>query len=130
MSLLRAPPGAFPTADPSGLHPDELALAFRRWADGHAHPDSVHVGHGEFPMTELIRLLGDSHDPLATSTAIGLGLRPGATIASAASALLWATVDPHGPRCRSFRAATFFLRGLAQLDADVDAGAASERELL
>jgi hypothetical protein len=127
MSLLQSQPAA----DSRAHHPDELELAFRHWADSTDHPDAVHVGHRALPMADLARLLSRSHGELPAATCVGLGLRPGATIATAATTLLWATVDPEGPRCRSFRAATFFLRGLALLDADIDVHTdqMTEREL-
>lgn len=70
-------------------------------------------------MVELSRHLGESRATLAASACVQIGLPPGVTIAAAVAALLHATIDPDGPRCRSFRAASYYLRGLARLDADL-----------
>ena len=129
MSLLQSAPTTRPAAlgavalRSTTLRRDELEQVFRDWADDEAHPDVITAGrHRGLRMVRLAQLLRDSDATLATSTSAGLGLGPGATIADASAALLWATVDPDGPRCRSFRAATFFLRGLVLLDAEPEPG--------
>lgn len=115
MSLLQSPPAVL-----SGVpHLDELEQVFRAWADDQTHPDVIPAGpHRGMSMTELAHLLGASDATLSAVTSAGLGLSSSTTIGTASSSLLWATVDPDGPRCRSFRAATFFLRGLVLLDAE------------
>ena len=116
MSLLEYPS----TVRLSALRLDELEDAFRAWVHDPAKPDVVDLGqHREVPMVELLRRLGDSRATLGASACVPIGLPPGVTIAMAVAALLHATVDPDGPRCRSFRAASYYLRGLARLDADL-----------
>jgi hypothetical protein len=115
MSLLEYPS----SVRSSALCLDELEDAFQAWAHDPAKPDVVDLGeHGDVPMVELSRRLGESRATLAASACAQIGLPSGVTIATAAAALLDATVDPDGPRCRSFRAASYYLRGLAHLDAD------------
>lgn len=115
MSLLGYPSSVHSSA----LRLDELEDAFHAWADDPAKPDVADLGqHREVPMVELSRRLGESRATLAASACAKIGLPPGVTIATAAAELLHATIDPDGPRCRSFRSACFYLRGLARLDAD------------
>ena len=116
MSLLEYPS----SVRSSALDLDELEHAFHAWAHDPAKPDVVDLGrHGEVSMVALSRHLGASRSTLAASACLQIGLPRGVTIATAVAELLHATVDPDGPRCRSFRAATYYLRGLARLDADL-----------
>jgi hypothetical protein len=46
-------------------------------------------------------------------------LPDGVTIATAIAHLLHATIALDGPRCRSFRSATYYLRRLNHLDPDL-----------
>lgn len=116
MSLLERPS----SVESPALHPDELEDAFRAWIRGRAKPDVVDLGqHQDLSMVELSRHLAGSREPLDASEARQIGLLPSATIATAAAALLHTTVDPEGPRCRSFRAVSYYLRGLARLDTDL-----------
>ena len=115
MSLLE-----YPSVRSSALGLDELEDAFCAWVDEPVKPDVVDLGqHGAVPMVELSRRLRGSQARLAASACVQLGLPPGVTIAAAVAELLHATVDRDGPRCRSFRAASYYLRGLARLDADL-----------
>lgn len=115
LSLLEYPS----SVRPSALHLDELEDAFCAWAHDPAKPDVVDLGlHGDLSMVELSRRLEGSRATLGAAVCAQFGLPPGVTIATAVAALLHATVDPDGPRCRSFRAASYYLRGLARLDAD------------
>ena len=114
----------YPAVRSSALHLDErldeLEDAFVAWAHDPAKPDVVDLGqHGEVSMVELSRRLGASQATLAPSACVQIGLQPGVSIATAVAELLRATVDPDGPRCRSFRAASYYLRGLARLDVDL-----------
>lgn len=121
MSLLTSPSVAPTSILDDATRIDELEQLFRDWADDPIHPDTVVIAqHGDAPMVEVLRRLTGSDAPLAACSSRGLGLAPGTSIATAATALLWATVDPDGPRCRSFRASTFFLRGLVRLDDGAD----------
>lgn len=112
----------YPSVLSPALHLDELEDAFRAWAHDPTKPDVVDLGHhGDVSMVELSRRLGGSRATLAASACMQIGVPPGVTIATAVAALLHATVDSDGPRCRSFRAASYYLRGLARLDADLPA---------
>lgn len=118
MSVLESPESPS-SVDTPALHSDELEHAFRAWLRGRTKPNVLDLGqHRELSMVELSRQLEGSQATLVASEAGQLGLPPNVTIATAAAALLHATVDPRGPRCRSFRAASYYLRGLARLDAD------------
>lgn len=115
MSLLEAP------APRTSLVPRsaELEDAFIAWIRDPAHPDVVELGRlGRISMVDLTRRLMQSHARLGSASATQLGLCPDTTFAGAASALHHATVDPDGPRCRSFRAAGLYLHGRARLDDD------------
>ena len=114
MSLLE-----YPAVRSSALGLDELEDAFCAWVDDPVKPDVVDLGqHGAVPIAELSRRLRGSQATLPASACVQLGLPPGVTIAAAVAELLHATVDPGGPRCRSFRAASYYLRGLARLGDD------------
>ena len=115
MSLLEFPS----SLQSSALRLDELEDAFCAWARDPVKPDVVDLGQrGEVPMAELLRRLEGARTRLAPSACLQIGMPPGVTIATAVAALLHATVDPDGPRCRSIRAASYYLRGLVRLDAD------------
>ena len=110
----------YPSVRSPALRLDELEDAFRAWADGPAKPEVVDLGQlGAVSMVELSHRLRGSQATLDTPACMQIGLPPGVTIATAVAALLRATLDPDGPRCRSFRAASYYLRGLAHLDADL-----------
>jgi hypothetical protein len=114
MSLLEIPPAVRTSL--SGL--DELEDAFVAWTDNPAKPDVVEFGPPSsrpVPVVELLRRLGSSPATLPAGACVQVGLPSGVTIAAAAAELLRATIDPDGPRCRSFRAATYYLRGLSRL---------------
>ena len=115
MSLLEYPS----SVRSSTLRLDELEDAFVAWAHDPAKPDVVDLGqHREVPMVELSRHLLGSQATLAASASVQVGLPPGVTIATAVAELLQATAAADGPRCRSFRAASYYLRGLVRLDDD------------
>ena len=115
MSVLESP-----AVRSSALGLDVLEDAFLAWAHDPAKPDVVDLGaHGQVSMVELARGVGGSPATLPAFACVQLGLPPGVTIAAAAAQLLDATIDPDGPRCRSFRAASYYLRGLVRLDADL-----------
>lgn len=114
MSLLEISPAG--TTSRSGL--DELEDAFLAWVDDPTKPDVVEFGPPSYrtvPTVGLLRRLGSSRAALPAPACKQIGLPSGVTIAAAAAELLWATIDPGGPRCRSFRAATYYLRGLSRL---------------
>jgi len=104
-----------------------LEAAFRSWVQGHAKADLLVVGTRDpvaVPLGPALRLLETSTRPLAPAHGAALGLAEDVTIGAAAAALLQACADPAGPRCRSYRSATYFLvgRALLELDEDADAG--------
>jgi hypothetical protein len=123
-------PGAFDTADRgktrSSDAPDRALLeaAFRSWVEGHAKADLLVVKALEpiaVPLERALRRLTTSTAPLTPAHGTALGLAEDVTIGAAAAALLQACVDPAGPRCRSYRSATYFLVGRALLERDEDA---------
>ena len=121
MSVLEHPPSVDVSVDVSnGPALAEFEDAFRSWALDLSKPDEVLVGtHGRFTMVEIVHRLEDSRGSLSASECLQIGLAPGVAVGDAASELRYATVDPDGPRCRSFRAATYYLRGLTRLDGGV-----------
>lgn len=97
-----------------------LEVAFRGWVDGYVKPEVLIVASGDQPevsMDSALRRLRNSTEPLAPAHGRMLGLDDDATIAVAADALLAACSDPEGPQCRSFRSASYFLSGLARINA-------------
>jgi hypothetical protein len=110
-----------------------LEVAFRSWVQGHAKADLLVVGTRDpvaVPLGPALRRLVTSTRPLAPADGAELGLTEDATIGDAATELLKACVDPAGPRCRSYRSATYFLvgRALLELDEDADANANANAE--
>lgn len=84
------------------------------WLAEPTSADELPLSDGGQPAP-LARVLGElslSRRVLPTETAAGIGLPEGATLGHAAAELLIAVRDPAGPRCRSFRAAVLYLRGL------------------
>jgi hypothetical protein len=63
------------------------------------------------PLSGVLGELRRSGRPLPAETAASIGLPVGTTVGHAAVELL-AVRDPAGPRCRSFRAAVYYLRDL------------------
>jgi hypothetical protein len=105
--------------------PALLEAAFRAWVEGHAKADVLVVGdrdagHGPvpIPLEPALRVLSTSARPLAPARGEALGLPADVTVGAAAAALLQACTDPDGPRCRSYRSATYFMIGRALLDID------------
>lgn len=64
------------------------------------------------PLARVLGELSQSSRVLPPETAARVGLHEGATIGDAAAELLLAVEAPAGPRCRSFRAAVYYLRDL------------------
>jgi hypothetical protein len=105
--------------------PEPLEAGFRTWVEGHAKADVVVVGcrgRGSdpvaVPLAAALRVLSSSTRPLAPARGESLWLPADVTLGAAAAALLYACEDPDGPRCRSYRAATYFLIGHAFLTLD------------
>ena len=119
MSVLESPVRS------SALDLDVLEDAFAAWVHDPVKPDVVDLGgYGDVSMLELSRRLGGSTAALSASASVQIGSSPGVTIGAAAARLLHAMFDPGGPRCRSFRSASYYLCGLARLDADLQPGPA------
>lgn len=109
-------PNRAPTRRSSTSTPHRLAAeqAFLSWLTEPTSADEVTVSRTEDPEP-LARVLGElslSGRVLPAETAAGLGLPAGATVGQAAAELLITVRDPAGPRCRSFRAAVYYLRDL------------------
>jgi hypothetical protein len=75
---------------------------------GGPDPDYEDEWVAELPV--LLGRLTTSTEPLAAEAARVLGHDGGISIGDAATELLLAVGDPAGPRCRSYRAAVYFLR--------------------
>lgn len=99
---------------------DTLSGLLRRWLQGRARPDVLLVdpdGPGTLPLADALVHLRDTTAPLGAACARQVGLPDDATIAEAAHKLLFARFHRDGPRCRSFRSASYYLRGLARIGA-------------
>jgi hypothetical protein len=84
------------------------------WLADPSSADELMLADGDQPVP-LGRALGElslSERPLPAETAASIGLPDGNTFGHVAAELLLAVKDPAGPRCRSFRAAVFYLRDL------------------
>jgi hypothetical protein len=101
--------------------PELLEAAFRKWIEGSAKGDMLVIGsRGTAPVSleRALRCLATSMRPLAPTPGAALGLNDDVTVGTAATVLLNARTDPDGPRCRSYRAASYFLIGQAHLASD------------
>ena len=107
--------------DPTGPAIVDLEVAFLRWIDGRARSDLLQVGppsNVTLPLEQALDRLRTSTEPLSPLRAHRLGLAHGVSVGRAADRLLWARLAPQGPRCRSFRSASYYLYGLARIDED------------
>jgi len=88
--------------------------AFLAWLAEPTSADQLPVTDGDRPepLAQILGELSLSRRLLPSETAAGLGLPADASVGHAATEVLLAVKDPAGPRCRSFRAAVFYLRGL------------------
>ncbi|MFP4148699.1 MAG: hypothetical protein ACLFUG_10705 [Nitriliruptoraceae bacterium] len=108
-----------------------LEAVLRTWIQGRARPDIVLIDPDrgvQVSLDELLRELRASSTPLGTGYAASLGLPADATVGEAAAALLAARHDVDGPRCRSFRSASYFLNRLPPIAA-IDADGEQESEV-
>jgi hypothetical protein len=109
------PPSTRPTLPPSLA---ELETVFIRWLADPVTSDEVRLdgGHGPLlPMRPVLDALIASTRPLSAETAAALGMPAGTTVGHAASELRLAVDDPAGPRCRSYRAAAYYLQELDRI---------------
>jgi len=98
-----------------------LEASFRAWVEGPVKADVLVIGNHDpvkVPLERALHLLSTSTRPLAPAHGDALGLDPNVTIGMAAVSLLQACADPAGPRCRSYRSASYFLIGRAVLTRD------------
>ena len=106
------PPPA-PRSSPSTPRQQAAEQVFLAWL---AQPTSAE----ELPSSDdqpepIARVLGElslSERLVPADTAASIGLPGATTVGHAAAELLLAVKDPAGPRCRSFRAAVYYLREL------------------
>jgi hypothetical protein len=113
------------TCPASPVSQDRLALeaVFRHWVQGRARPEVVLIDPDEGTSVTLEEVLGQLRSasaPLGAAGAQRLGLPDDATIGEAAEELLFARQDADGPRCRSFRSASYYLYGLARISATTE----------
>lgn len=106
----------------------DLEAAFMRWLTDPVGADDVRLEGPDgspSPMRHVLDPLCSSGRPLPGEVAAALGMPAGTPIGHAVSELRLAVDDPTGPRCRSHRAAAYYLRGLdrrALVTAEVERG--------
>ena len=112
-------PAHCPTPPATGPDPGtaltRLETAFLGWVVDPLEADEVRLDDHERshrPLREVLEALSSSTRPLPGEAAAALGLPADTTIGQAADELRHAVADPAGPRCRSHRAAAYYLRGL------------------
>jgi hypothetical protein len=96
----------------------ELETAFLGWLADPVTADEVRLADGAgspLPMRPVLDALSTSTCPLSGEVAATLGMPAGTTVGHAASELRLAVDDPAGPRCRSYRAGAYYLRGLDRM---------------
>lgn len=113
------------TCPGSPVSEDLLALeaVLRHWVQGRARPELVLIHPEEGSTVSLDQVLArlcSSSAPLGAACSRRLGLSDDTTVSEAAEELLFARHDPGGPRCRSFRSASYYLYGLARIAATVE----------
>lgn len=88
--------------------------AFLVWLTKPTSADELPVDgtEGPEPLAQVLGELSPSERVLPAETAARIGLPDGTTVGHAAAELLLVVKDPAGPRCRSFRAAVYYLRDL------------------
>lgn len=98
-------------APPSG----EVREVFDQWVETGC-PQRLVPGATGVKIDALLGQLSDDREPAPAPTTAALGQDSPCSYARASWLLVWARHAPDGPRCRSYRAARFFLA-----DADPDA---------
>jgi hypothetical protein len=106
---LAALPGRAP---PAGERLDIDESVFLAWLVDPVMPDELPAGPewSAEPVTHLLGRLSLSPQRLTADQAMVVGMPAGTSLGNVAIALLLAVEDPAGPRCRSYRAATYFLQ--------------------
>lgn len=102
---------------------NDLEEAFLTWLGTYDKPALLHLDGPDAPPThlsEMLDALRDSSRRLPAAEAGELGLPPGTWLGAAASQLQHAVHDPRGPRCRSYRAAAYYLRSYHGLEGVFD----------
>lgn len=105
-----------PAGQPSPATPHQQAAeqAFLVWLAELSSADELALPGGDDtePLALLLGELSLSRRVLPDEAAARIGLPGGTTVGHAAADLLLAVKDPAGPRCRSFRAAVYYLQEL------------------
>ena len=107
------------TAQPAPTERLRAEQCILDWLANPTKPDKAQP-EGDAAATPLTTLLGrvcTSSRELPTEAAAMLGMPDGVTIGAAAAELVLAVNDPAGPRCRSYRAAVYYLHDLHGLSA-------------
>ena len=120
-------PSATWSAGPPSV--SDLETAFMGWLADPVLADELRLDDRDAsptPMRQVLDSLCSSVRPLPGEVAATLGMPAGTTIGHAASELRLAVEHPAGARCRSHRAAAYYLRGLDRI-AVAAAGAARTR---
>lgn len=102
-------PEATAPADAAKLADEER---FLEWLLGCGQPSQQAPSHQDEPTTglpQLLRRLSTSSRSLPPEAARILGRPEGISVGDAATEILLAVRDPAGPRCRTYRAAVYFL---------------------
>ena len=114
MDSSESSPPATPCDSASTPRQRTLEQAFLVWLTEPSSANELLLDGAEGPLP-LARVLGElsrSRRALPAETAAGFGLPGETTVGHVAAELLLAVKDPAGPRCRSFRAAVYYLRDL------------------
>ena len=105
-----------PASKPSVSTPRQRAAehALLGWLAESTSADQLSVTDGDRsePLARVLGELSVSRRVLPPGSAADIGLPVGTTVGHAAAELLLAVKDPAGPRCRSYRAAVYYLRDL------------------
>jgi hypothetical protein len=113
-------PGHAPSATWSAAPPAvaDLETAFVNWLADPVFANELRLDGCDgppTPMRQALDALCSSVRALPGEAAATLGMPAGTTIGHAVSELRLAVEHPAGPRCRTYRAAAYYLRGLDRL---------------
>ena len=110
--------GASPDGAAPGASLQDLEAVFLRWLVDPVDADGLRVDGDDRsprPLRQVMDALAVSHRSLPPEVADRFGLASGTTVGRVATELRRAVEDPDGPRCRSYRSAAYYLRGLDRL---------------